>query len=340
MKVSEFDYYLPESLIAQRPSQSRDHSRLLVLDKQTGVTCHKHFYDLPNLLEAGDLLVLNDTKVLPARLFARKATGGHLELLLISPVDDETWTCLVKPAKRAREGTVLELAGGLTGEVVAQGEEGLRTIRFSMGGDDFQRKLEEIGELPLPPYIHEKPEDPSRYQTVYASQPGAVAAPTAGLHFTSQLFHELEAKGIQKVSLTLHVGIGTFRPVAVEDVESHTMHSEHYQINQETAQAINEARVQGRRIIAVGTTAVRVLETAAQADGTVTAGNGWTNIFIYPGYRFKVVDALITNFHLPRSTLLMLVSAFAGRDKIAAAYNEAVAKEYRFFSFGDAMLLR
>ncbi|MGI6364953.1 MAG: tRNA preQ1(34) S-adenosylmethionine ribosyltransferase-isomerase QueA [Bacillota bacterium] len=339
MKVSDFDFSLPQELIAQRPSQQRDHSRLLVLDRRTGSVRHKHFYDLPDLLDPGDLLVLNDTKVLPARLFARKPTGGQLELLLINPLDDKTWNCLVKPARRARPGTRLELDGGLWGEVRAEGEEGLRTITFSLGGDEFQAAIARIGEMPLPPYIQEKPADPGRYQTVYAARPGAVAAPTAGLHFTPQLFQALEARGVGRVQLTLHVGIGTFRPVSVERVEEHKMHGEYYQIDDHTAEAINAARAAGRRIVAVGTTAVRVLETAARADGTVVAGSGWTDIFIYPGYRFRAVDKLITNFHLPRSTLLMLVSAFAGREQILATYAEAVAREYRFFSFGDAMLI-
>jgi S-adenosylmethionine:tRNA ribosyltransferase-isomerase len=338
MKVSDFDYSLPPELIAQHPCQRRDHSRLLVLDKKTGNISHRHFYDLPNLLRSNDLLVLNDTKVLPARLFARKPTGGQLEVLLISPVDDRTWSCLVKPAKRAREATQLEFAGGLKGEVTGIGEEGLRTIRFSLGGQEFQDKLDEIGEMPLPPYIYEKPDDPGRYQTVYAAAPGAVAAPTAGLHFTPELFRQLEAKGVETAFLTLHVGIGTFRPVSAETVEEHQMHSEYYAISAETAEKINRAKAQGRRVVAVGTTSVRVLETAART-GIISPGSGWTDIFIYPGYRFSMVDALITNFHLPHSTLLMLVSALAGRERILAAYQEAVAREYRFFSFGDAMLI-
>lgn len=339
MKVGDFDYSLPERLIAQHPSEKRDQSRLLVLDRSSGAVAHRHFYELPGLLQRGDVLVLNNTKVIPARLYARKPTGGQFEVLLLHPVSSTAWSCLAKPAKRARVGTALEFGGGLKGIVNAEGDEGLRTIDFSLGGQEFQDKLEEIGQMPLPPYIHEKPADPGRYQTVYASRPGAVAAPTAGLHFTQPLLQELDAAGISRVQLTLHVGLGTFRPVAAEDVEEHAMHSEWYEIDPAAAQAINSARIQGRRIVAVGTTAVRVLETAAQDDGTVISGSGWTDIFIYPGYRFKVVDALITNFHLPRSTLLMLVSALAGREKILAAYREAVAREYRFFSFGDAMLI-
>lgn len=339
MKVNEFDYFLPEELIAQHPSLSRDHSRLLILNRMNGMMEHRHFYDLPALLRPGDLLVLNNTKVLPARLLARKDSGGQLEILLLHPVSSQAWSCLVKPAKRARVGTHLEFAGGMSGQIISQGEEGLRTIEFSLEGQAFQDKLAEIGELPLPPYIHEKPSDPQRYQTVYAEIPGAVAAPTAGLHFTPELFSRLKETGIDCVHLTLHVGLGTFRPVAVEEVEEHKMHSEYFEISQESARAITEARIDGRRIIAVGTTAVRVLETAADEDGTVKAGRGWTNIFIYPGYRFKAIDALITNFHLPRSTLLMLVSALAGRERILAAYNEAVTMQYRFFSFGDAMLV-
>ncbi len=340
MKVSDFDYFLPQELIAQQPSQRRDHSRLQVLDRKSGVIRHKHFYDLPDLLAPDDLLVLNDTKVLPARLFARKESGGHLELLLVNPLDDRTWQCLVKPAKRVREGTNLTFAApGLTGEVMAEGEEGLRTIAFSLGGNELQAAIDIIGEMPLPPYIHEKPADPSRYQTVFAARPGAVAAPTAGLHFTLELFRDLEARGIDRVHVTLHVGIGTFRPVSVDRVEEHSMHSEYYQVDDNTARIINAARAGGRRIVAVGTTAVRVLETATREDGTLAPGRGWTDIYIYPGYRFRAVDALITNFHLPRSTLLMLVSAFVGRERILAAYGEAVAHKYRFFSFGDAMLV-
>jgi S-adenosylmethionine:tRNA ribosyltransferase-isomerase len=338
MKVSDFDYMLPPELIAQHPCQRRDHSRLLVLDKNSGAVSHRHFYDLPQLLGKNDLLVLNDTKVLPARLFARKPTGGKLEVLLISPVDDRTWSCLVKPAKRATAATQLQFDGALSGEVVGAGDLGLRTIRFSLGGQEFQSKLEQIGEMPLPPYIYEKQADPGRYQTVYASAPGAVAAPTAGLHFTPELLRGLEAAGIETAFLTLHVGLGTFRPVAAENVEEHRMHSEYYSISPETARKINEAKTLGRRLVAVGTTSVRVLETAAQ-EGVISAGSGWTDIFIYPGYTFSMVDALVTNFHLPRSTLLMLVSALAGREHILAAYKEAVAREYRFFSFGDAMLI-
>jgi len=339
MKVSAFNYTLPERLIAQHPAQSRDHSRLLVLDRRLETIQHRHFYNLPGLLREGDLLVLNNTKVLPARLLARKDTGGRLEVLLIHPLTDSVWSCLVKPAKRARKGTALTFAGGVSATVVDEGEEGLRSIRFSLEGQAFLAKLDEIGQMPLPPYIHEQPEDPGRYQTIYAQTPGAVAAPTAGLHFTQELFAQLEDRGIGRVYLTLHVGIGTFRPVAVDNVEEHNMHSEFYVLEQAAAQTINLARAQGRRIVAVGTTAVRVLETVAQEDGTVVEASGWTDIYIYPGYRFKVVDALITNFHLPHSTLLMLVSALAGRELILNAYNEAVAREYRFFSFGDAMLI-
>ena len=339
MKITDFDYSLPVHLIAQQPSQSRGQSRLLVLDRQKAAVEHRHFYDLPQYLQKGDLLVLNNTKVLPARLFARKPTGGQVEVLLISPLDDRTWNCLVKPAKRVRVDTQLEFDQGLSGIVRTLGKEGLRSIEFSLAGQEFQDKLDEIGELPLPPYITEKPLDPQRYQTVYAAKPGAVAAPTAGLHFTHELFAQLDQMGIERVHLTLHVGIGTFRPVGVDEIEEHKMHSEYFDINTQAAQAINRARAQGRRIIAVGTTAVRVIETAAKDDGTIEPGSGWTDIFIYPGYRYKAVDALITNFHLPRSTLLMLVSALASREQILAAYHEAVAEEYRFFSFGDAMLI-
>lgn len=339
MKVVDFDYLLPERLIAQHPCQSRDQSRLLVLDRHLGALTHRHFYDLPSLLCPGDLLVLNDTKVLPARLYARKLTGGRVEVLLLNPVGDNVWACLVKPAKRAPQGTCLLFPGDLSGEVIGQGAEGLRTVLFSLPGQEFQRKIEEIGELPLPPYIHEKPADPGRYQTVYAAKPGAVAAPTAGLHFTEELFRQLDNAGINRVYLTLHVGLGTFRPVSVDEVEEHTMHREYFEISGDTAEAINAAKAGGHRIVAVGTTSVRVLETVAGPDGSITSGSGWTDIFIYPGYRFKTVDALVTNFHLPRSTLLMLVSALAGRELILSAYQEAIAREYRFFSFGDAMLI-
>ncbi|HOB34832.1 MAG TPA: tRNA preQ1(34) S-adenosylmethionine ribosyltransferase-isomerase QueA [Bacillota bacterium] len=339
MKVSDFDFQLPEDLIAQQPCQKRDCSRLLILSRRTGTIEHKYFYHLPELLRAGDLLVLNDTKVLPARLFAAKDSGGRLELLLLTPGAEETWHCLVKPARRARVGTRLTFAGGLQGEIVAAGEQGQRTVRFSLAGAELQKKIEEIGQLPLPPYIRRPLAEPDRYQTVYAARPGAVAAPTAGLHFTDQVFARLKARGIDRVFLTLHVGLGTFRPVTAETVEEHRMHSEYYQIDAQAAAAVNRARAEGRRVVAVGTTAVRVLETAAGDDGLVRPGSGWTDIFIYPGYSFKAVDALLTNFHLPRSTLLMLVSAFAGRELVLQAYQEAIARKYRFFSFGDAMLI-
>lgn len=337
MKVSDFDYSLPPELIAQQPCQRRDQSRLLILDKDTGAICHRHFYQLPDILAPGDLLVLNDTKVLPARLFARKASGGKIEVLLLHPVNASTWSCLVKPARRAPRETKLEFAQGLSGEVVAIGDEGLRTIRFNLSGLDFQEKIAAIGEMPLPPYIHEKPADPGRYQTVYASSPGAVAAPTAGLHFTPEVFRKLEARGIERAFLTLHVGLGTFRPVSAATVEEHKMHREYYSIDRIAVDKINAARARGSRIVAVGTTSVRVLETVAREG--LGPRSGWTDIFIYPGFSFSLVDALVTNFHLPHSTLLMLVSALAGRERILAAYREAVALKYRFFSFGDAMLI-
>jgi S-adenosylmethionine:tRNA ribosyltransferase-isomerase len=337
MKVSDFDYSLPPELIAQQPCQRRDQSRLLVLDKNSGNISHRRFYQLPDILAPGDLLVFNDTKVLPARLFASKASGGKLEVLLLHPVDDSTWSCLVKPARRAPRETILEFAGGLAGEVAGIGEEGVRYIRFSLSGQEFQEKIAAIGEMPLPPYIREKPADPGRYQTVYAASPGAVAAPTAGLHFTPEVFHRLEARGVESAFLTLHVGLGTFRPVSVSTVEEHKMHSEYYCIGQATVDKIKAAKARGSRVVAVGTTSVRVLETSAR-DGLLPRC-GWTDIFIYPGFSFSVVDALVTNFHLPHSTLLMLVSALAGRERILAAYREAVALKYRFFSFGDAMLI-
>jgi S-adenosylmethionine:tRNA ribosyltransferase-isomerase len=337
MKVSDFDYYLPPELIAQQPCQGRDQSRMLILDRDNGNINHRHFYDLSSLLTPGDLLVLNDTKVLPARLYAHKASGGKIEVLLLHPLDNGTWSCLVKPAKRAPLETKLEFASGLSGEVVDIGEEGLRSICFSLSGQEFQDKISEIGEMPLPPYIHEKPKDPGRYQTVYAATPGAVAAPTAGLHFTPEIFSDMAARGIETAFLTLHVGLGTFRPVSVDRVEEHHMHREYYSICSSTVEKIKATKARGGRIVAVGTTTVRVLETAAQ--GGFSPGSGWTDIFIYPGFSFSLVDALVTNFHLPHSTLLMLVSAFAGRERILAAYREAVALKYRFFSFGDAMLI-
>lgn len=338
VKVSDFDYSLPQELIAQQPCPDRDHSRLLVLAKDSGVTRHCHFYDLPTLLNGDELLVLNDTKVLPARLRAAKASGGRLEILLLRPLGPDSWSCLVKPAKRAPVGTELFFDGGLMGRVIDLGREGLRTISFSVQGRGFIELLGQVGEMPLPPYITEKPKDPQRYQTVYAAVPGAAAAPTAGLHFTPALFDALAERGVETVAITLHVGLGTFRPVVVENVEEHLMHEEYYEVSQTAAATINRARRQGRKIVAVGTTAVRVLETAGKT-GAVAPGSGWTDIFIYPGYSFNQVDGLVTNFHLPRSTLLMLVSALAGRASILRAYKEAIALRYRFFSFGDAMLI-
>lgn len=338
MKVSDFEYQLPPELIAQQPCPRRDHSRLLILEKSGGSVGHRHFYDLPNLLGADDLLVFNDTKVLPARLRGHKVTGGKLEVLLVTPLDQWTWSCLAKPAKGARPGTRLEFAQGLAGQVVEAGAAGLCTISFSTPGLSFLEMIDQVGEMPLPPYIHEKPADPGRYQTVYAAAPGAVAAPTAGLHFTPEIMDRLKEKGVEMAFVTLHVGLGTFRPVTEEKVEDHVMHREYYSISQKTADQVNQARQRGRRLVAVGTTSVRVLETAGRG-GVLSPGSGWTDIFIYPGYTFSLVDALITNFHLPRSTLLMLVSALAGREQVLAAYREAVAGEYRFFSFGDAMLI-
>ncbi|MTI96740.1 MAG: tRNA preQ1(34) S-adenosylmethionine ribosyltransferase-isomerase QueA [Firmicutes bacterium] len=338
MKTSDFDYYLPKNLIAQQPLKSRDRSRLLVLERAGGVE-HSTFSRIGRYLRAGDLLVMNNTRVIPARLHGIKPTGGHVEILLLNPVNDGTWNCLVKPARRVSLGTLVNFDQELQAEVVASGEEGVRQLRFSLTGNDFDRKLEQLGQVPLPPYIENELDDSERYQTVYATSPGAVAAPTAGLHFTPQLLSDLEAVGIKRTELTLHVGLGTFRPVAVENIQEHKMHSEFYQLGSEAAAAINRTRSEGGRIVAVGTTAVRVLESVATPDGSVEPGQGWTDIFIYPGFKFRVVDALITNFHLPQSTLLMLVSALAGRERILEAYQEAVAAEYRFFSFGDAMLI-
>lgn len=338
MLLADFDYKLPEELIAQRPHEPRDGSRLIVLNKQTGKLAHRHFYDVPGFLESGDTLIFNDTKVLPARLIGiKQETGAGIEVFLLNRKTGDDWEVLVKPGKRARPGTVVSFGDALSCEIIAATDFGGRIARFSYQGI-FEELLDRLGDTPLPPYIKEKLDDKDRYQTVYARFSGSAAAPTAGLHFTPALMEEIADKGVHLGFVTLHVGLGTFRPVHVEQITEHVMHSEYYSVPEETAQLINRTRAQGKRVIAVGTTAIRTLETAG-AGGKVAAGSGWTNIFIYPGYRFNIIDGLITNFHLPKSTLLMLVSAFAGRDAVMAAYREAIERRYRFFSFGDAMLI-
>lgn len=336
MLTRDFDYHLPAESIAQEPAQ-RGESRLLVLDR-TGPERHARVGDLPRLLRPGDLLVLNDTRVIPARLFGRSAGGGRMEILLVERVGEREWDALVKPGRRARPGSILELDGGLSAEVAEKREDGRVHLRFS---EPIEPHLDRLGHVPLPPYIHrpDNPEDRERYQTVYARRPGAIAAPTAGLHFTSELLREIEKAGVGIARVTLHVGIGTFKPVTAERIEEHRMERERYEIGEETADAIREARADSRRVVAVGTTVVRTLESAALAGGgAIEVGSASTDLFITPGFRFKVVDALLTNFHLPRSTLLMLVSAFAGRERVLAAYEEAIREGYRFYSYGDAML--
>lgn len=339
MLVSEFDYYLPEELIAQQPVEPRDHSRLLVLDRKTGLIDHKMFYDLPQLLQPGDTLVFNDTRVIPARLLGVKPeTGGKVEVFLLNRTTKDDWEVLVKPGKRARPGTVIEFGENLRCQVVDITEFGGRIVRFSYQGV-FEQILDVLGETPLPPYIKAQLPDKERYQTVYARERGSAAAPTAGLHFTRKLMENIENMGVNLAYITLHVGLGTFRPVAVENITEHVMHREYYSVPQTTAAVVNKTLAAGNRVIAVGTTAVRTLESAG-SSGQLEAKSGWTEIFIYPGYEFKIVKALITNFHLPKSTLLMLISALAGRDLIFEAYREAVEQRYRFFSFGDAMFIR
>lgn len=340
MKTSDFDYELPEELIAQHPAAQRDHSRLLVMDKYTGAVEHRVFRDIVDYLHAGDVLVLNNTKVIPARIFGVKEGGtAKIEVLLLKRDDDlpNTWEVLVHPGKRAKVGTVIDFGEGrLKGEVIANTSAG-RKVTFHFDGI-FEEILEELGTMPLPPYIHEQLEDQNRYQTVYAKVDGSAAAPTAGLHFTTELLETLRQNDVEIEEVLLHVGLGTFKPVSEEDIEDHEMHSEYYEISQETADRINKAKAEGRRIISVGTTSTRALESAAK-DGRLQAGSGWTNIFIYPGYKWQIIDGLITNFHLPKSTLMMLVSALSTREHILAAYKEAVAQRYRFFSFGDAMFI-
>ena len=341
MKTSDFYYDLPKELIAQDPLEDRASSRLMVLDRETGAISHHRFKDIITMLDPGDCLVINDTKVIPARLYGvRSSGGGKVEVLLLRRMDGNVWETLVRPGRKCRIGEKLSFGDGLlTAEVIDIIEEGNRLIRFDYEGI-FEEILDRLGQLPLPPYITHELKDKNRYQTVYAKYDGSAAAPTAGLHFTKELLGQIRDKGVRIAEVTLHVGLGTFRPVKVDDVTKHHMHSEFYRIDEETAKLINDTRLEGGRIISVGTTSCRTLETVADEDGLVHAGSGWTDIFIYPGYRLKSVDALITNFHLPESTLLMLVSALAGREHILAAYEEAVKERYRFFSFGDAMFIR
>ncbi len=338
MQLSDFDYHLPEELIAQHPAAVRDQSRLLVLGRDTGAVSHRRFYDLSSYLVPGDTLVFNDTRVIPARLVGTKSdTGGKVEVFLLNRLAEDRWETLVKPGRKLRPGTTVNFGDDLSGEILAVTDFGGRVVRFSFNGI-FEEVLDRLGETPLPPYIHEQLPDKERYQTVYSRARGSAAAPTAGLHFTDKLLSSLADNSINLAFLTLHVGLGTFRPVSAENILDHKMHREYYSIPPAAADTVNRAKERGGRIIAVGTTAVRTLETVAR-DGRIEAGSGWTDIFIYPGYRFQMVDALLTNFHLPKSTLLMLVSAFAGRENVLAAYREAVAERYRFFSFGDAMLI-
>ena len=338
MKLSDFDYDLPEERIAQFPCEPRDHSRLLKVNIDTGELVHAHFYDLLDDVEAGDLLVFNNTRVIPARLIGAKPTGGKVEVFLLTRLDGDRWEVLVKPGKKARIGQEILFGDELSCVVEDNTDFGGRIVRFRYQGI-FEEVLDRLGETPLPPYIKEKLADKERYQTVYAKENGSAAAPTAGLHFTKEILAKLEEKGVRLAFVTLHVGLGTFRPVNVENVLEHVMHKEYYSVSAEAAEAIRQTKEAGGRIIAVGTTAVRTLESAAEEDGTITPKTGWTEIFIYPGYRFKIVDALVTNFHLPKSTLLMLVSALADREMMLEAYRVAVEEKYRFFSFGDAMFL-
>ncbi len=342
LTTKDFDYHLPEHLIAQTPLADRAASRLLVLDRQTGQKQDLHFDQIINFLNPGDALVVNETRVIPARLFGIKPeTGGHLEVLLLNNTQGNQWECLIKPARRAKTGTQIVFGedGRLTATVVSEGDHGGRIIEFSYEGV-FLEILESLGQMPLPPYIKERLEDADRYQTVYAKENGSAAAPTAGLHFTDELLEAIKAKGVEIIPLVLHVGLGTFRPVSADSIEDHEMHAEYYQLSQASADAIQAVQARGGKIFAVGTTSVRTLETiASKYDGQVRADSGWTQIFISPGFEFKVVDHLITNFHLPCSTLVMLVSAFYNREAVLAAYKHAVEAEYRFFSFGDSMLI-
>ena len=340
MKTSDFYYDLPEELIAQDPLEDRSASRLMHLDRETGEVSHGHFRDILTYLKAGDCLVINDTKVIPARLYGHKeGTDALIEILLLKRRENDIWETLVRPGKKCRPGAVINFGDGiLKGRVLEVVDDGNRLIQFEYEGI-FEEILDRLGEMPLPPYITHKLKDKNRYQTVYAKHEGSAAAPTAGLHFTEELLREVQERGVNIAHVTLHVGLGTFRPVKVEDVTQHHMHSEFYVIEESQAELINSTKKSGGRIIAVGTTSCRTLESAAEENGTLKAGSGWTDIFIYPGYRFKIMDGLITNFHLPESTLIMLVSAFAGKEHVLKAYEEAVKERYRFFSFGDAMFI-
>lgn len=341
MKTDDFDFDLPEELIAQTPLERRDASKLLVLDKTTGEISHRHFTDVIDYMEKGDTLVLNDTKVMPARLYGvKEETGAVIEILLLKDEGNNVWECLTKPAKRIKEGTIVSFGDGkLKAKCMEVLDEGIRRFKLEYKGILYEI-LDELGEMPLPPYIHEKLKDKDRYQTVYAKNVGSAAAPTAGLHFTKDLLEKIKDKGVNIAYITLHVGLGTFRPVNVEDVTKHKMHSEYYVMSAEVADLLNRTKEDGHKIISVGTTSTRTLETIASLYGKFKECSGWTDIFIYPGYEFKGIDYLITNFHLPKSTLVMLVSALAGKDNIMKAYNEAIENKYRFFSFGDSMLIK
>ena len=341
MNTADFDFHLPEELIAQTPLEKRDASKLLIVNRETGEMQDKYFHSIIDMLEPGDALVMNDTRVLPARLYGQKEeTGGHVELLLLKNTAGDEWEVLAKPAKRLKVGTRVSFGDGRLSAVVTEElTHGGRIVRFEYQGI-FLEVLESLGEMPLPPYIHEKLDDRERYQTVYAKESGSAAAPTAGLHFTKELLAEIQAKGVHLVYLTLHVGLGTFRPVSVDNLDEHEMHSEFYQLSEEAASTLRSVKENGGRVIAVGTTSIRTLETiGSKFDGQIQADSGWTNIFIKPGYEWKVVDAFSTNFHLPKSTLVMLVSAFAGRELVLDAYHHAIQEHYRFFSFGDAMFI-
>ncbi len=339
MKTRDFWYDLPEELIAQTPLEQRDTSRLLVMDRSTGEVTHRHFYDIIDYLQSGDCLVMNDSRVLPARLLGHRPTGGAVEVLLLRDLGNKQWECLCKPGRKMQIGsTVIFGNGELMAEVVSVKEDGNRIIQFDYEGI-FLEVLERLGKMPLPPYIKAELSDQERYQTVYSKAVGSAAAPTAGLHFTNELLEKIRKKGIQTAFVTLHVGLGTFRPVQAEEISEHHMHSELCMISEETAQILNKTKADGGRVICVGTTSCRTLESLVHEDGGFSAGSKWTEIFIYPGYRFKAMDGLITNFHLPESTLVMLVSAFAGRENVLRAYEQAVSEKYRFFSFGDAMFI-
>ena len=340
MNIEQFDFELPEELIAQTPLEKRDTSKLLVLDKKTGEIEHKHFTDIIDYLESGDTLVLNDTKVIPARLYGvKEETKALIEILLLKEVKKDTWECLVKPAKRIHVGEIVKFSDKLSAQCTEVKDEGIRVFKLIYKGILYEI-LDELGEMPLPPYIHEKLKDKDRYQTVYANNIGSAAAPTAGLHFTLDLLNKIKEKNVNVVYITLHVGLGTFRPVNVENINDHKMHSEFYMMSKETAEVLKQTRKNNKKIISVGTTSTRTLETIMNLYGEFKECSGWTDIFIYPGYKFKAIDNLITNFHLPKSTLVMLVSALAGRENIMNAYKEAIKREYRFFSFGDSMFIK